>query len=526
MDLFMNEFFRLYLDGINVWIEVYKEGYDIKNFQLVSDQVPRLKLTNFMNLTKALNLTDKRPTIIGVYRHTIEVTLSSDALEAWMQIFLTATDYIQAAEAILPEMINALKNAGVTTGIFKHVFEKPPELMSKFQVAQGIAPVKGEDAKISYYKLSEPKPEVMTDGKVNHYNLNLIDNVSKGEWLGEKTPPSLGTPGVNVLGEEIPTQPGKDLKLRYDPKTVTLKTENGIDVLRAMMDGAVKVTSGRIRVDNHLVINGDVDFNTGNIDFDGFVTVQGTVQDGFSVIASEDITINGPLGIGAVTEIRSKKGSILISGGINGKNVAKITAGHDVFLKYANECTIRAGRTINIGFYAMDSILQSKKVIVNPKHGRVIGGRVEAEHQIIAGIIGNKSERTTEIFVKGFERGNVKEELDAVLIQYSDLLSRGNKIKRQLEVFENHIGDLDEKALNTYEGIIISYELVLEDIYRLNRTVEQLQDILKTRGEGEVQITQTAYPKTFLAIKNLQKRVKDSLCGSFYVKDNDLHFES
>ena len=45
----------------------------------------------------------------------------------------------------------------------------------------------------------------------------------------------------------------------------------------------------------------------------------------------------------------------------------------------------------------------------------------------------------------------------------------------------------------------------------------------RRRGEGEVKILGSAYPKTVLDIKNLQKVIKRTMAGSFYVKDNSLH---
>jgi uncharacterized protein (DUF342 family) len=231
------------------------------------------------------------------------------------------------------------------------------------------------------------------------------------------------------------------------------------------------------------------------------------------------------MGVGAIGEIRSKKGSIFIKGGVNGKNTARIIAGQNVYLKYCNEAEVISDNTINIGFYSMDSSLKAKKIIVNPEQGRIIGGKIDAEHQIIAGTIGNKSERRTDIYVKGFERGSVKDELDAILIKYKELLLKGNKLKRQLEIFESNIGKLDDKGLNTYKGMAISYEHLNEEIRRLNNSVEIFQEILKTRGDGEVQIKNSAYPKTFLEIKNIQKRIKDTLSGAFYVQNNDMHFE-
>jgi len=52
-----------------------------------------------------------------------------------------------------------------------------------------------------------------------------------------------------------------------------------------------------------------VDFKTGNINFDGFVTIKGTVADGFSVVAVKDVEILGTIGIGSVKKWSAKRGA-------------------------------------------------------------------------------------------------------------------------------------------------------------------------------------------------------------------------
>lgn len=523
MDIYRNEFFRLYVTDINVYIEVFKAGYNIKDFSQIGANIPRFKLTNYGPLQAALAV-PANPVIIGVFKPRVEVELSKDKLEAMVKLNLTQDEYQSDRNQIVKEVITALQENGIVQGIMKEVLMSELPVNQKTLIAKGVEPVEGKDAVVRYYDFTEKKPEVKNDGSVNHYELHLIDNVYRGDWLGEKVPATEGIPGVAVTGESIPAKSGRDSTLKYDRKTVLMTVEEGKEVLRAAQDGAVKMNDNKIMVDNHMVITGDVDFTTGNIDFQGFVTVNGTVQDGFIVRASQDITINGAMGIGAVGLIESTQGSIFIKGGINGKNTAMIRAEKNVFLKYAKEVTVEAKESINIGFYAMDSILKSSKVFVS-NEGRVIGGEVIAEHQIVAGTIGNMSERRTVINVKGFERNDIKYELDAILITYKDLLSKANKLKRQLEIFETNVEKLDAIALNTYRALSLNYDNLIDDIIRLNGKVESLQEILKTKGDGEVKITKYAYPKTMLEIKNMQKRIKDVISGSFYVKDREMFFE-
>ena len=96
----------------------------------------------------------------------------------------------------------------------------------------------------------------------------------------------------------------------------------------------------RISVSNLLEITEDVDFKTGNIDFDGFLSIRGTVADNFSVAANKDVEILGNFGIGSVKEIESRCGSVYIKGGIAGKNKAVVKSTRDLYTKYVSDATI------------------------------------------------------------------------------------------------------------------------------------------------------------------------------------------
>ena len=55
--------------------------------------------------------------------------------------------------------------------------------------SRGVPAVSGTDAEIKLYEVEAPKPQVYDSGNVNHYELNLIHRVEKGDWLGERKDP-------------------------------------------------------------------------------------------------------------------------------------------------------------------------------------------------------------------------------------------------------------------------------------------------------------------------------------------------
>jgi len=525
MDLYVNESFKLTENESLVFIEVFKPGFDIKDFSQVTDLFPRIRVTAYGALVRALQAADRMSIAIGAYRPKIDLEISKDEMNAYVRLYMTSGEIEAGKETLVSEILELLAANDIHHGIRTNVLDQPLSGDQKIHVAEGVLSEHGADAILRYYEMGEKKPEIRTDGSANHYELNLIDQAYAGDWLGEKIPPTEGKPGESVTGKPLKPKNGRDKRLKYDPKTVDEVFEDDKFVLRAKVDGAVRVRDGKIGIDNHLVVGGNVDYSTGNIDFDGYVTVNGTVEDGFSVIAQQDITINGEMGVGAIERIESKQGSVLIKGGISGKGIGRVYAGKNIYVKFANEAHLVAGQIINVGLYSLDSYLKANKIIVNPVNGKVIGGEIHAEHQVVTGSIGNKFEKRTVVNVKGFERLSIKDELDNVLMRYRELIKEADGIRRQLEIFEANMGKLDERAIAAFRMLTAQYEGFLDEALGLNNRILELQEILKTRGEGEVKVLQAVYPKTMLEIKNMQKKVREMTTGSFYVKDHNLHFE-
>lgn len=522
MVLFKNDDVILEENNKKIYLRVLSKGLTIQDFMTISDGLPRVKLTTFQIIQRALQDGTGQLVEVGELKNIVDLFVSPDKLNAYVTVNLEE-DNFRTRDEVVDLIKEVLRENGITYGYELEQLRSIP-YRKKFLLAKGKAPVDGKDAILTYYEPSNHKPKADESGNVNHYDLDIIDNVVVGQWLGKKLPATSGVNGVDVYGDVVFAKAGRDYKLKYDNRSIKrVINPDASEELFARINGAVKFEKGRVLVDNHLIIQGDVDFNTGNINFDGYVTITGTVQDKFEVRATYDISIDGSMGIGAVGLIESEKGSVLIKGGINGKGMARIVAFQDVITKYANESFIEAGNNVHIGHYAMDSEIHAKKIILPPDQGRIIGGRTFASHRIETGSVGNKYEKPTRIFVEGFERQSILEAL--VFYENKDreqsrILKR---LKKELNVFEQNMSALDERAINTYDYLLQKYELCHDEYDAMTMEMERLKDVLKTKGEGEVNIKKGVFPKTMLEIKHLQKKILAQMKGSFYVKDRTLY---
>lgn len=526
MEILRNEYFNIFCKDDKVYISVLTPGYSINNFPILLKDYPRICIKQFLNLKNALDNGSIDAVEFGILRPKIEVNVSPDNLKATIKLNITSNELEYNRTTIIKEIIESLKSNNIIYGIISESLTKNLNIQTDIVIAQGILPISGDDAVVKYIELPLRKPTIKDDGTADFYEMNLIFEANKGDYLGEKILPTAGTPGKTIQGQILPAKPGNDKSLNYDSKTVEASEEDGKIVLRALINGAVSFSEGRVSILNHLIIHGDVGYETGNIDFDGYVTIKGTVSDDFSVIAGKDISIESLMGIGAVDKIISKYGDIYIKGGVSGKGHAIIEAEKNVFIKYANACTISSKESINIGFYSLDSSLSSKNIIVSSSKGRIIGGTINAHAKVVATTIGNKFEKKTIINVKGFDRKQIKKDLDDLLVKYKKCLVELEKNKREMKVYETMVENINDlKKIEEYTFYTTINENLMMEIAQLEDKRKSLMDYLESKGEGEVSILKEAYPQTFLEIKNLQKVIQKITNGTFYSQDNELHSE-
>lgn len=128
------------------------------------------------------------------------------------------------------------------------------------------------------------------DKKVDYRQKNVINSVQAGDVLAKWKPCQYGKPGFNVYGEQInpPLPKRTELKVGAGVKLV-----DGGRIAVAEIDGRPTMERGRLCVKPQLVISGDVDMDTGNIEFTGDVIILGNVCESLTVRAGGAIDVKG-----------------------------------------------------------------------------------------------------------------------------------------------------------------------------------------------------------------------------------------
>jgi uncharacterized protein (DUF342 family) len=523
MDIIRNNYLKITKEADGIYLETYKKGYLVQDFNVIITNNPEIRITSFISIRNALLNAPHPPIKFGEIDQRVVIEVTDNDMKAYITLYVAEAEMLENNRGALAlEIIKKLRERGVVFGIMPEVLKGTLETKVPILIAEGIAPVNGIDSIINLFELKEPTPEIKEDGKVDYYELNLINKVKKGDWLGERKDPTEGTPGKSVKGEIVHQLKGKLLPLFFDSNTVLESYKDEVTTLYAKNTGAVHYTGDRIGVSNHLEISSDIDFNTGNIDFDGFLTVKGAIADNFSVTARDDIEILGEYGIGSVKEVVSRGGNLLIKGGIAGKNKAVIKSSKDIYTKYISDATVICEGIVHVGFYCLNSNISAKQVIVESFRGKIIGGVIEAEQKVEAAFIGNERETRTQIIVKGFDRSKMKEDLDGLEESLQKAKTRLTKAKQVFALYPASINS-NSKQHRDFESARDRYFDCKDEVKGLEREIRTMKKYFRVKGEGEINVLKRAYPKTVIQMKNDVKELSiDSIATCYFIQNNEI----
>ncbi|MFH1761307.1 MAG: FapA family protein, partial [bacterium] len=181
---------------------------------------------------------------------------------------------------------NAVREAVKKAGVKR---EKVENLL----IAQGKPEANGKDSTMEYYfnVKTSLTPQANEDGGVDFKNVNLIANVKQNQELARRIPPTNGSPGTNIFGDSLPATDGENLPMPIGPNTRISPDDH--DLLLASVSGNASLNNNMVEVSEGYVINGNVDYSTGNINYPKAVIVKKDLMAGFSITSGGDVEIGG-----------------------------------------------------------------------------------------------------------------------------------------------------------------------------------------------------------------------------------------
>ncbi len=408
------------------------------------------------------------------------VEASSDGMEAYLVVRGLVAEAPTAAALKAFVRSNGIVGELFPLSLVVDTLNKRPKKDTKISIAQGTPPKPGRDARITYYFDTDPLKigTIRSGGKIDFRERGEIPQVRPDDLLAEKIPKVKGEPGTDVHGKKIQPPEPRDVRLRCGPGARL--SENGLKAYAAKHGSPAVTADGKILVNPEHVIRGNVDLNTGHVDFEGAVLVTGTIEDGFRVRCNS-------LAAGEITKAEIEtQGNVTVSGGIIG---ARIHAQGALRARHVFGATIRTSGDIVVESSIVDCTIETSGACI-VRSGKILSSNVIAKQGIEALQIGSEQSRACRLTF-GVD-SKLKEDL-AVLGQRIAMCR--DRMHRQMNA-EGKLKGLVERT----ELKVGSLAVVQDQATRELRTIEA------KASQGEA----AADPDTARRVSRLEARIQEA----------------
>ncbi len=338
----------------------------------------------------------------------IDVRLSNDKMEAHLVIPAGCQiELATAAACLATAQEQGISLSAETKKIITAATEKfamQPEVACNVIIATGTAAVHGDNGYLQWIDGFNPDaPQAdpdqnaaqddtisSGDGKIDYYNTSHFVTADVGDHIATIYKPTEGTDGLTADGSVIPAVEGKVIKYRVD-ETVSVHSDGKIIANNA---GLISYIDRYLRIKNTLEILESVDFSTGNINFDGSVTIHKGVCDCFKVACEEDLIVHGLVEAAEIIV----KGNAELFKGMSGREKGLVIIHGNLHARYLDGTS----GTID-GDLRIDKELINCDLIVgraaNLTGAAVIGGKLTAAKGLVVDVLGSEACVPTAVIV-------------------------------------------------------------------------------------------------------------------------------
>lgn len=461
------------------------------------------------------------------------VYISADAMQAWMLLSPNPAGRYPDPDSLLRTLKLSQLQLTAPPESIRHTLEQLQKNKTRLHpllIAQGTAPLEGYPA---YYELLVRQDTsigtLQADGSIDYRSRRSFLTVQKDQPVLLYHPEKLPQDGSDVTGEVLPARTlSRDKLLPGENLAASSQDRN---TWTATLDGVLSIRSGQVHIDPLLVIEGDVGYQTGHVDFSGSVLIRGAVLAGFHVKASGNIEIEKDIEDASV----EAGGSLTIHMGVTGSGHTRLFAGSELQAQYIMNSEVEAMGPIRVADSIVNStVISNHSVTVVDKHGQVIGGRIIALE-------------TIEVKIAGAAHGN------------DTLLETGSSLKMEVELEEIHPvqtkwqqtrDEISQKISLTFGEHMLTptredIELLLpakktellgllselgnarSRLSVLDQKIQEIRDKYSYKGRPRILVQDKAWPGTVIVIKNKKYPVTTlTSFAQFYLDEDSQEVKS
>ncbi len=411
-------------------------------------------------------------------------------------------------------ILSDLVARNIVFGIDKNRIEEviaEHELGIDYIIARGKKPQNGEDGRVEYFfkTSADFKPEVDETGNINFKSLNIVNNVEVGTKLARIIYPTNGVDGMNVFAKTVKCQRGKNPIVMFDDRSVERNEKNE---LISKLVGAVRLTKGKIIVENQFVVKGDVGPVTGNIVFNGSVTVTGNVLTDYEVRASGDVEVKGSVEGGSIYS----KGNVIVHKGVIGMNKGRVEAEGFLHAKYIQSCEVDCKEDIVAESILYCNVKCRRSITVKGRKGVLNGGIYRASELVSAKQLG--SHMCTKTVVEVGIDPALMERFKKAKSDIADFSSQIDKLELIIETLNKKKDELNPQKKVILENAINSRDKLEAELNEATYSLFECEELITSALGGSVQVSGVAYQGVKIQISECVYYVNDELKSSKFVK--------
>lgn len=395
-------------------------------------------------------------------------------------------------------------------------------------VAEGVPAVHGIDAYIEWQldALEAPQPggeaeaakteeedggtPETEDGAVSFYSQSIYTVVKVGDVLGKVHPEVPGTEGKDVRGKVLATRTAKPLELKYD-ETIGIDQRHN---LAAKAEGVLIKDRESAYISDTIEVDQNVDFKTGNIDFNGNILVHRGVKDCFTVKASENIEVRGL--IEAATLIAGK--DLHAKGGFAGREQGVAEVEGNLYGKYLDAVQTQVSGDLCV---EREVINCNNTVLgnVNCPRGSIIGGVTHVSGTVELMDLGAGAHPITELHIGALPL------LDPLIAELTSLVEelvdeRGKLLDEQEMITANsgtRIAPTHQAKLNEIGRSMGQLQLHLD---RAEPSLERVRERAESLRKIDLKINRRLHPNATIVSGGYRYRITNEIKGPIHITSN------
>ncbi len=457
------------------------------------------RMTATLRVAAGTDAADVNAMTIGSHAHARGL-LGSDALEQAIA---------QAAQRYDP-------NAAAD---FEHVLARGTPVKhgedGRFELDDAIVEILDRAAKLKRRRPAEhdaaDQPPDAIEGGGSHYQRSTIAAVKPGDRIGRIVKPTAGEDGIDVCGKCVAARHGAPASVFVDQNTIR-KHDDG--TLTAIVGGLLDTANDGLRINQDLVIHGDVDFSTGNIEFEGDIIIERGVRDCFVVQSARSVKVVGQVEAATICSGRDT----ILHRGMTGREKGSIAAGRDVRAKFIDSTRITVGRDLHVDREITHCTINVGRNIVAPA-AAILGGACTVAGAAEFAQVGSGS--NTETVIRLGSLPSVDRLLREAMELYPVIQRRGTDAKQRLEQLKSNTAKLtasQAESMTELQFLIMHAESKLKP---LRQSVEGAIGLIHTATTCSLTVHKRLLPGVEIALGGRIARISQDIPGPIRIELDD-----